>query len=563
MAKRKVFVKTDLSTPQVEHSRSLSGALVIPSEAIPPPVTVVRFDRLGTGRTGFDFRRWYGAGMDRIVYACQMQIERFIDSQDAEITQATVKTYCENGLKNFFLYLSTLSTSLHRELTIESIDRHLIDGHLRFLRETGLAIAAQKSNYHGVKAVLQALCARGLIREVRTGDDKTFPRNPFAGSHRTSVGERPMPLAARQAFAKAVHSAVMPIFSDDVEPTSELLAYALLVIALHTGRNTQPLLEMTPDCLRAHPKKGHFFLLLHKRRGHSTSKVAVRADRVDASVVESMPTVRPKVADLVTRLINLSGRLRDEAPELVRNRVWLYRTRSTSRSGPIGTVAALNDNTLRNAVKLLVEQRGLLDADGKPMRINVRRLRKTFINRIFEILDGDVVATAVAAGDTVKVTDYNYLRPGEDAARNWKFMGAALVQELLSNTIGASEKTPVGQCSDTRNGDYAPKRDGAVCMSFFNCLRCRNYVVTGDDLHRLFSFYWRILRERARMAPARWKRQFRHIVRLIERDVIEAGVAGGVFKQAWVDQERERARNDPHPFWDSDTIVSDLSGRVS
>lgn len=563
MVKRKVFVKTDLSTPRVEHCRSPSGAIVIPSEAIPPAVTVVRFDRLGTGRTRFDFGPWYGAGIDRIVYTCQKQVERFLDGQDAEVSQATVKTYCENGLKNFFLYLSTLSTALRRELTLESIDRQLIDAHLGFLRDAGLAISAQKSNYHGVKAILKALCFRSLVQEVQTGDAKTFPRNPFSGGHKAVNGERPMSKSERREFAKAVHMAVMPIFSNDVEPTSELLAYALLVIALHTGRNTQPLLEMTPDCLRTHPKKDTLFLVLYKRRGHSTSKAAIRADRVDDPVIGSMPTVRPRVADLIKRVIELSERLREDAPELVRDRVWLYRSRNTSRSGPIGRVSALSDDTLRSAIKILVAQYGLVDADGKPMRVNVSRLRKTFINRVYDILEGDVVATAVAAGNTVKVTDLNYLRPGEDAQRNWKFMGLSLVQELLTNTIGSSERTPVGRCSDTRNGDFAPKRDGAVCMSFFNCLRCRNYVVTGDDLHRLFSFYWRILHERARMDPARWKQQFRHIVRLIDHDVVEVGLARGVFKQATVAQERERARHDPHPFWRSDTIVADLSGSAA
>lgn len=96
-------------------------------------------------------------------------------------------------------------------------------------------------------------------------------------------------------------------------------------------------------------------------------------------------------------------------------------------------------------------------------------------------------------------------------------------------------------------------------MSFINCLRCRNYVVTGDDLYRLFSFYWRVLKEQARMEPKRWRRQFAHIVRLIDRDVIDSGLTQGVFKQAMVNAERERARVDPHPFWRCDTILGDLA----
>ena len=38
----------------------------------------------------------------------------------------------------------------------------------------------------------------------------------------------------------AVKTAVQPLFTDDSEPSGPLLAYALLVVALHTGRNTTP-----------------------------------------------------------------------------------------------------------------------------------------------------------------------------------------------------------------------------------------------------------------------------------------------------------------------------------
>ena len=339
MVKRKVFLKSDISTPRVEHSRSPSGAVVIPAEEIPPAVTVVRFAAGGDGGNRFDFGRWYGSGIDPIVYTCQRQIERFLDRQDAEVSLATVVTYCGNGLKSFLNYLSTLSVAFRRELTLESIDRALIDGYLAFLRDTGIETSAQKSHYSATKAVLKALCRRGLIREVHAGDGATFPQNPFPGVHRKIKGERPMPLRERKTFSIAVKTAVMPLFSDEVIPTSELLAYALLVIALHTGRNTWPLLEMTPDCLRSHPKENTLFLVLYKRRGHSTSKAAIKAARSDDLGIESMPTVRPTVAALIKRVIELSARLRADAPEHLKERVWLYRIRTPSRGlGVIGDI---------------------------------------------------------------------------------------------------------------------------------------------------------------------------------------------------------------------------------
>jgi len=312
---------------------------------------------------------------------------------------------------------------------------------------------------------------------------------------------------------------------------------------------------MPTDCLRPHPKDGTEFLVVHKRRGHTSSKVALRSDSTVDRVVESMPIVRPTVSRLIRRVIDLTTSLREEAPAEIRNRVWLYRS-------PSGKVAALCSKRLAEGISALVETYELKDADRKPMRINVSRLRKTFVNRVHEILDGDVVATAAAAGNQPQITDTYYLRPGSEAQRNWLFMGTCLVKELLTGTLGATERTPVGRCSDNKNGEYAPKHRGAVCQSFLNCLRCRNYVVTGDDLWRLFSFYWRVLRERSRVDKRRWDRHLSQIPRMIDRDVIEAGLARKVFTKVQVDTARKRARDEPHPFWATETIISELESLV-
>lgn len=78
MGKRKIFVKTDLSVPQVEHSRDSVGAVFVLPEALPPTTTNVDFGRNPTGSRNYDFASWYGVGIDSITYACQRQIERYL-----------------------------------------------------------------------------------------------------------------------------------------------------------------------------------------------------------------------------------------------------------------------------------------------------------------------------------------------------------------------------------------------------------------------------------------------------------------------------------------------------
>jgi hypothetical protein len=217
----------------------------------------------------------------------------------------------------------------------------------------------------------------------------------------------------------------------------------------------------------------------------------------------------------------------------------------------------LQSQAVEHAISRLVAEYALQDSDGKPLRINISRLRKTFANRIFELTDGDLATTASALGNTPRVADQNYLAPSEDTRRNWRFMGEVLVQELLTATIGATYKdTPLGRCGDPVNGQFAPKREGATCMNFMNCLRCKHYAVTAEDLYKLFSFYFRVLTERSRMDKRRWAREFAHIPRLIDHYIVAEGLRRGTFKAAAVDAARERARTQPHPFWSVDLIDS-------
>jgi hypothetical protein len=86
MVKRKVFTKTDLSVPQIEHKLDTAGNVVILHQAVPPTNTVVNFGRNSSSHRRFDFAPWYGAGIDAIAYACQRQIERFLAGQDGNLS---------------------------------------------------------------------------------------------------------------------------------------------------------------------------------------------------------------------------------------------------------------------------------------------------------------------------------------------------------------------------------------------------------------------------------------------------------------------------------------------
>lgn len=554
MGKRKVYIRSDLTIPEVRHNKDPEGHIAVLPEVIPPEKTQVAFGRNATRMRFFDFARWYGVGIDSIVYACQVQIERFLAKQDSEVEPSTISSYCRTGLRSFLDYLVLRSTSLERDLTLIDINRDLIDAFIGHNKAGGLSTTYQQCRYNYTKSVLVALGRRGIITLIGSGDAATFPSNPFPNSNRKKRGETPLAQHQRQAFAAAVKQAVMPIWDEDAPLTSELIGYALLIVALHTGRNSTPLLEMSRECLIEHPKDNNAFLVLWKRRGHNTSKVILRADSTHDRLLESTPTVKTNVERLIRLVIARTEELIADAPVDIQSRVWLYRSRATNENGQI---RALSVNQLDKVINKLVTDYRLTGSDDQPLRLNLSRLRKTFANRIFELLDGDLATTAIALGNTPEVAGKNYLVPTEEAKRNWRFMGEILVKELLSHSIGSTYKpVPTGQCSDPENGQYAPKKAGATCLNFLNCMRCRHYAVTADDLHKLFSFYFRVLHERSRINKRHWKQHYAHIPRLIDDYIVAEGLRRGVFKHAVVERARTLARSQPHPFWSHDLMVS-------
>ncbi|MEE4811768.1 phage integrase SAM-like domain-containing protein [Pseudomonas alliivorans] len=514
---------------------------------------IVKFERNASVYRSFDFGRWYGVGIDDITSVCQEQICRFLDKKDSNLATATVISYCRSGLRAFLDFIASQRKLQKHDITTRDINRNMVDGYLNYLKEKGLSKVGQRTKYNAIKSVLVALGRRGIIEYIQAGDESLFPRVPFTNINRTESVIPPLTESEKNRFASAVRRAVAPIWNDDVIINTHLLACALIVVALHTGRNTTPLLEMTRDCLHDHPKPGRKFLVLWKRRGYNTSKVVLRSIETPKES-SSIFSVRNNVESLINRILYLTSDIAEKAPPHLRNRMWVCLSGATHNAG---TIVSISTSNLHSAFAKISEESGLTDTAGLPLRVNISRLRKKFGNRIYEILNGDIAATAVALGNTIKVTGDNYLAPDENSKRNWRFMGELLVSELLSNTIGASYKdTPTGKCNISRSTEYQSERAGATCIQFINCVRCKHYAVTADDLYKVFSFYFRVYKEREHMNKKRWTKTLGHIPRLIDNFIINEGLKRSLFKKEDVDKARELARTCPHPYWATDALPS-------
>jgi len=169
-------------------------------------------------------------------------------------------------------------------------------------------------------------------------------------------------------------------------------------------------------------------------------------------------------------------------------------------------------------------------------------------NRLWQLSNGDLFTVASIMGHTPAVSDQHYLRVTDEMRRNAALVGESLVETFRSggvvNAPRRPEPTPVGNCSDTLNGQRAP-RNGTHCTDFLSCFTCRSFAITGsaEDLHRLFSFYWFLEGEGRSTRSREWAEHFLALRTQIDAFTLDK------FDEQLVEATKESARVRPLKFW--------------
>ena len=490
-----------------------------------PTNTVLSLGVNATNSRNYDFTKHYGHGFDVITSAVQQTIENLLSESVMRVS--TVSNYCRIGFNYFADYLTIYAQAMGRELALSDITFELIENYIQHLKTYSTNGGTAKTLYSYTKAILVKMQGMGWLERF------DFPKNPFPNSNRKSKGQT--------AFSKAERTRVTYALKDDVnnilEKKGPLNSYELtiflLAIALRSGMNTTPLLEMTTDSIQDHPlKDNRKLLVLYKRRGNATHIQNLR----HSTNVENVQTVLADVAVMVQHIIDMHQSLRAESGT---DLVFSYRS---SGGGVAGEITTINSSVLKYNIKKWVEEKDLKNDNSAPLQINISRFRKTFENRIWELSGGDPFVTAALANHTVKVSQTHYLEAPKEAEKNFNYMGKVRTEELLSNVEVIENNTPVSKCSDIPN--RTDKNGNKIyCTNFLSCVRCRNMVVTKEDLYRLFSFYWLIVYEREQIGAKRWSKYFAHIIRIIDRDIASQ------FDADYVAKIKAEAQANPHPAW--------------
>ena len=512
---------------------------------MPPKETVVFFPRNPTLCRSWDFKAYYGMGFDDITWHCQCVIERKLEIKKNAVV--TIYNQC-SSLKYFFDFCTYWASGTERDLSLQDITPTLIEEFIGYLgRLEGLSYPTQHGIYSQIKSVLVAMSQMRLLPAKET----LFPRNPYPGSNARKKGQKGLSDGERKRLISALKIDLVDIFADHFSgASSETLTICLFAICLRIGRNATPMLELSRTPLKPHPfKENRRLIVTYKRRGNATHLTPIQW----SGEIDTLSTVKMDVVAIIEKVQELTAPLVDDAPVHLRKSLWLFRCPPNSRSD----VAGLTAQTLFVNIRRFITRHDLRGDDGKPLVLNTSRLRKTFVNRLWRLSGGDPFTVARLAGHTVRVSDSHYSEVTPEMERNHKFLGEVLVSSLRGERddtqiplANQTEMTPVGRCRDPYYGDRAPK-DGQACMDFLSCFRCRSFVVMRDeaDLHRLYSFYWLMVRERHGIGSKRWSKLYGWIVRLIDTHITHQ------FPRDWINRIKRQAKDDPHPFWRDSTLI--------
>lgn len=508
-----------------------------------------------------DFKRWQHAKGDYsqpLVDRGELldQCRNALWAMRHELEENSIVTLYENGLKMLLLFTEECEQQIRK---VEHITEEFILSLVFWLKngrnkETGnpIAYATARRRYDSIKTILMYYCRYEMF------DKRLLPVNPFPNVNRTSKGVDPYSKPEMQRIMKVLYLELKAIRNGSSTRSQriETAVYALLVLA-KTGLNKTPLLEASRDCLSPHPLKPDMAMVLttYKRRGMNTHSLSLRGGR-EISSMDSLPN---SVADLIKEISASTESLMAEAPLHLQNRIWLFRNEVTAK------VTCHSDSSLINAASFIASEHSLLNDMNEPLKISSKRLRKTFATRIWQLTGGDIWKTARLMGNTPQISDRHYLSVTPEMEKNHRFVGIAMelnargvqthpniIAEFAEKAcltidrarivLSGINNTGVARCSDPLHGRYA-NGDGLPCTRFLHCFRCPNQIVIQDDLHRLFSFYWLIVRERAFIGRKRWKKLYGWLIREIDDEIAPR------FSKEIIEAEKHRARSEPHAMW--------------
>jgi len=486
-----------------------------------------------------------------------------INQLSHQVSSHTIQYLASQGCRQLFIFLDDQCANGINIVKIEQFTLGVINDYLLFLKNkpaktiTGkYAIASQRLHYNSVKAILMTFTKQGRIT------NSIFPNSPFTNVNRASSGAL--------AYSKSEFSRVMRFLWGQIKRIREgsytgsyrnILAIYILLIAAKTGRNTSTILSLKTDCISPHPlaPETHILLTGYKKRGMNTSVQAMKG----SYTAEDIFSTHKDIGSLIDEVIQVTEPARSRSGSQA---LFLV-------SDKVGKISVLTDMKFWRSVQSLPGVQALVQDNGQKLSIHIKRMRKTFATRMWQLSGGDPLKTAKLMGNSIPVMNKHYLAVTPEMQRDHKYFGVILTNTLLGQTEEANSvtiskllnidvkqaselligqfNTLVGRCADPFDGGSKEQGD-RHCTRFTQCFQCPNQVILASDLHRLYSFYWLLKNERAFIGHQQWKKRYCWVINVIETDIEPA------FDKKVVASAKKAALDAPSPMWSSRSALEAL-----
>ncbi len=353
-----------------------------------------------------------------------------------------------------------------------------------------------------------------------------------------------------------------------------LIPHAVLV-SLRTGLNPEVLfeIEVTKHSLKSSHLLNSTRLVLPVKQRTSKSQNIELLDEDRHGV-----RIKNSIVRLLKEVEALTQPIRDSLSEddPLRNKLWLVKSDE-------GRIDVFRSFRYYLSLTSFCKRHSILDASGELVNLNFRRFRPTFAEIMLKLNGGDLRDLQKRLGHSHIRTTMGYLDPNlEERKEAFHYSGKAMedwalrdgnrlnpedLAQILDIPLDAAEKLANGdfdmgaaKCKNPFNSPLKGAKEGDLCTNYLACFRCGNCVVLKEDSHRLFSFYFWLLRKKAALGEEKWEASYGWIIEIIDSDI-----APQLGDELWIEQEKEMALNDPFPMWaplDPDTSIVNTEGLV-
>ncbi len=487
--------------------------------------------------TKIDHGQYMGVGWD----AWAIQSLRVIRSllKSGNFSSSTLVGYSSNGLRCFLRFLS--SGALDRPPAVpNNLELRHLERFVSWLKIKYPNGTTAKNHYTSFKSLVIGLIEYGFIEAE---PDALLPANPFPHNAKVVSDASPFSLAEMQKLVAALKADLIAIHKGTFPGNGgDAMTVLFLITAARSGINTTPLLEMTRDAMQPHPFIPNLRVLVtFKRRGKGAQSKTIRQTEIH----DEYSAIPLDGVAVINKALAISAPLLELAPEDLKSNVWLYRS---GQRGAANKIVTLSSSGINASTKCFCSRHSLMDAHGKPMIVNLSRLRKTMESRLWKLSGGDILEVSAVMGHSPTVADNHYLSINDEIkAEGAMFVGEALPDQLRGLNV---TPTPPGGCKDSLYGSMAPKDGVTHCSEFIHCLTCPSYAIVGtlEDLYRLFSYQQFLHAEVGYFLTDEWeawRQRQRSIIAVIDE------FTSRKFDHVLVRNARDKAEASPHPFWSS------------